>query len=196
MTFAPKRAQTEPSSSPMTPPPITTRCSGTFGKAIAPVDVTICFSSTSTPGKGAAVRAGGDRDVLGLVVFFLPAVTTTTPVFSIDPALQVVDLVLLEEEKLDAFGEVADNLLLVGHQLLQIQFDLANFDAAVFKLVRRLGIKLELWSSAFEGMQPTFRQVPPSVPRFSTQAVFRPSCGAQIAMRTYPPGPPPITIRS
>ena len=36
-------------------------------------------------------------------------------------------------------------------------------------------------SSAFDGMQPTFRQVPPSVARFSTQATFSPSCAARMA---------------
>ena len=36
-------------------------------------------------------------------------------------------------------------------------------------------------SSAFDGMQPTFRQVPPSVARFSTQATFMPSWAARIA---------------
>jgi len=39
----------------------------------------------------------------------------------------------------------------------------------------------DAWSNAFDGMQPTLRQVPPSVPRFSTQAVLRPSCAARIA---------------
>ena len=39
----------------------------------------------------------------------------------------------------------------------------------------------ESWSSAFDGMQPTFRQVPPSVPRLSTQATDRPSWAARIA---------------
>ena len=36
-------------------------------------------------------------------------------------------------------------------------------------------------SSAFEGMQPILRHVPPSVARFSTQAVLNPSCAARIA---------------
>ena len=39
----------------------------------------------------------------------------------------------------------------------------------------------ELVSSALDGMQPTLRQVPPSVLRCSTQAVFRPSCAARMA---------------
>ena len=36
-------------------------------------------------------------------------------------------------------------------------------------------------SSALDGMHPTFRHVPPSVPRPSTHAVFKPSCDALIA---------------
>ena len=50
-------------------------------------------------------------------------------------------------------------------------------------------------SNALEGMHPTLRHVPPSDPRISTHAVFRPSCPALMAA-TYPPGPPPITTRS
>ena len=34
---------------------------------------------------------------------------------------------------------------------------------------------------AFDGMQPTLRQVPPKVSRLSTQAAFSPSCAARIA---------------
>ena len=39
----------------------------------------------------------------------------------------------------------------------------------------------EACSSAFDGMQPTLRQVPPWVARFSTTATFMPSCAARIA---------------
>ena len=39
----------------------------------------------------------------------------------------------------------------------------------------------EACSSAFDGMQPMFRQVPPKVARFSTTAVFRPSWAARMA---------------
>jgi hypothetical protein len=44
-------------------------------------------------------------------------------------------------------------------------------------------------------MQPTLRQVPPWVARFSTTATFIPSWLARIA-QTYPPGPVPMTIKS
>ena len=50
-------------------------------------------------------------------------------------------------------------------------------------------------NKVFEGIQPTFKHVPPKEPRFSIIAVFIPSWAARIAA-TYPPGPPPITIRS
>ena len=36
-------------------------------------------------------------------------------------------------------------------------------------------------SRALDGMQPTFRQVPPKVSRISTQAAFSPSCPARMA---------------
>ena len=48
--------------------------------------------------------------------------------------------------------------------------------------------------SALEGMQPQFRQTPPS-DSFSTSAVFLPSWASRMAA-TYPPGPAPITTAS
>ena len=53
----------------------------------------------------------------------------------------------------------------------------------------------EACNSAFDGMHPILRQVPPSVAFFSTTATFMPSCAARIA-QTYPPGPVPMTTRS
>ncbi len=50
-------------------------------------------------------------------------------------------------------------------------------------------------NSAFDGMQPILRQVPPSVSFFSTTATFMPSWAARMA-QTYPPGPVPMTTRS
>src|SRR6056297_2669036 len=48
--------------------------------------------------------------------------------------------------------------------------------------------------SAFEGMQPWFRQVPPKA-SFSTSVTSRSSCAARMAA-TYPPGPAPTTSTS
>jgi len=56
-------------------------------------------------------------------------------------------------------------------------------------------------SNDFDGMQPTFRQVPPifclplESSSYSMQATFIPSWADFIAA-TYPPGPPPITTTS
>src|SRR5262245_13439616 len=44
-------------------------------------------------------------------------------------------------------------------------------------------------------MQPTLRHVPPNAGRLSMHATDIPSCAARKAA-TYPPGPPPITIKS
>ena len=49
------------------------------------------------------------------------------------------------------------------------------------KRVAGLLVGSEACSSALEGMQPTLRQVPPSVARFSTTATFSPSCAARMA---------------
>ena len=47
-------------------------------------------------------------------------------------------------------------------------------------------------SSAFEGMQPRSKQVPPSFPSASTKTTSMPSSAAKKAA-AYPPGPPPMT---
>ena len=52
-----------------------------------------------------------------------------------------------------------------------------------------------MFRRALDGIQPTFKQVPPRVPLFSTQAVFKPNWAAFMAA-TYPPGPPPMTTKS
>src|SRR5688572_20898757 len=50
------------------------------------------------------------------------------------------------------------------------------------------------WISALDGMQPTFRQTPPTRSR-STRVTVRPAAAARRAAE-YPPGPPPMTSRS
>ncbi len=67
VTSAPRRRQTEPSSSPMTPAPMTTQIAGHLVQFdSAPVDDTICFSSIVDAWQPRDVGAGGDDDVPGL----------------------------------------------------------------------------------------------------------------------------------
>ena len=74
VTLAPSRAQTEPSSSPMTPPPTTTRWPGTFSSDSAPVDDTMTFSSMSTltPGMPATSEPVA-------MTMFLVSISSTLP---------------------------------------------------------------------------------------------------------------------
>ena len=107
VTSAPRRRQTEPSSSPMMPAPITTSVLGTSGSDSAPVESTMRFWSTVTPGSARGLRAGGDDDVLG-VERALGAVLgrdlDLAGAGDAARALDPLDLVLLEQE-LDALGQ-------------------------------------------------------------------------------------------
>ena len=66
VTLAPRRRHTDPSSSPITPPPITTMWPGTFGSARAPVESTIASLSISTPGSGHEWRFRSEPKITSL----------------------------------------------------------------------------------------------------------------------------------
>ena len=66
VTSAPRRRQTEPSSSPMTPAPTTISFFGTSASASAPVEETMRLLVDLDAGQRRDVGAGGDDDVLGL----------------------------------------------------------------------------------------------------------------------------------
>lgn len=63
------------------------------------------------------------------------------------------------------------------------------------KSLTAVPVQQRVTGPTFDGIHPTFRQVPPSLPRDSTTAVFIPSWLDLIAA-TYPPGPPPTTTTS
>ena len=65
VTFDPNLLYTDPSSNPITPPPITTIVSGIFSASIEPVLDTITFSSNTTPGKGVG------SDPVAMMIFLL-----------------------------------------------------------------------------------------------------------------------------
>mmetsp|Transcript_46067 Transcript_46067/g.120686 ORF Transcript_46067/g.120686 Transcript_46067/m.120686 type:complete len:226 (+) Transcript_46067:66-743(+) len=73
VTSAPRRRHTEPISRPMTPPPTTTIFFGTSVNSSAPVDVTIVFSSTGTPGSFAG------SDPVAITMFFVVSVGASPP---------------------------------------------------------------------------------------------------------------------
>mmetsp|Transcript_39661 Transcript_39661/g.114460 ORF Transcript_39661/g.114460 Transcript_39661/m.114460 type:complete len:223 (-) Transcript_39661:451-1119(-) len=75
VTLLPRRDHTEPSSRPMTPPPMTVSRSGTFSKARAPVLETICLSSSAMPG-----RLTTSEPVASMM--FLDSMACSPPAFS------------------------------------------------------------------------------------------------------------------
>mmetsp|Transcript_9832 Transcript_9832/g.41814 ORF Transcript_9832/g.41814 Transcript_9832/m.41814 type:complete len:223 (+) Transcript_9832:596-1264(+) len=88
VTLEPRRLHTEPSSNPITPPPITTMRSGTDFSDNAPVLVTTVSSSTSTPGNVAGSEPVAKMTFLAEIVSLEPSsfVTTTSPGFAVsDP---------------------------------------------------------------------------------------------------------------
>ena len=87
VTLAPSRCQTEPSSSPMTPAPITSRCFGTCPSDSTPVEVTIFSSSISMPGRFAETEPVAMTMFLVSMVCVgpLPGVTSTLPGPTIEP---------------------------------------------------------------------------------------------------------------
>jgi hypothetical protein len=65
-------------------------------------------------------------------------------------ALDVLDAVLLEQE-LDALGQAVDRLVLGLHQLLEVQLDVADLDAAVFRVVEDLVVEMRVVEERFRG---------------------------------------------
>ncbi len=121
VTSDPSRRHTEPSSSPITPAPITSSRFGAAGNDSAPVDDTICRSSISTPGQRRDIGTRRDDDVLRLQLAH--AVLRLDAHFAgrgdLPLADDADDLVLLEQE-LDALGQLADHLVLVRHHRCEI----------------------------------------------------------------------------
>ncbi|MNK95769.1 hypothetical protein D3C87_1160230 [compost metagenome] len=87
VTCAPRRRHTEPSSSPITPAPMTTRCFGTSVSDRAPVESRMRLLSISTPGRGVGSEPVAMMMSLALNSVLPPAasVTLTLPGPSIRP---------------------------------------------------------------------------------------------------------------
>ena len=130
-------------------------------------------------GEGGGFGPGGDDDVLRRVD--LVADLDLTGGGDGAPAFQPGDLVLLEQE-LDALGVAGRR----RRPCRPASWPNRRWALAPIRPIfsKFSWVSCSMWvacSSALEGMQPTFRQVPPSVSRPSTQATFRPSWAARMA---------------
>jgi hypothetical protein len=89
-------------------------------------------------------------------------------------ALEPFDLVLLEQE-FDPAGQAFTDLVLLAMHGAEVERACPRLDAKLARARRWRFLELsERAAVALEGMQPTLRQVPPSVSRLSTHAVFSP----------------------
>mmetsp|Transcript_3948 Transcript_3948/g.9227 ORF Transcript_3948/g.9227 Transcript_3948/m.9227 type:complete len:239 (+) Transcript_3948:682-1398(+) len=185
VTLDPRRLHTEPISSPITPAPITTRCSGTFFNSKAPVESTTTPPELST---GAGGRGVGSDPVAMMTFFALrvavpPSSRSATTV--LEPSkrplpLTYVTLFFLNRPSMPPVRPLT---------LFSLAFIIFFRSKLTLSTVMPCALKscwawcnmCEECKRDFEGMQPTLRQVPPREPRISTQAVFKPSCAALIA---------------
>ena len=139
-TSAPSRRQTEPSSSPITPAPMTRSFFGTLSSSSAPSEETTTFSSISMPGRRVT------SEPVAMTMFFVSTTwfEPSSPLTSICPAaamraaaVEGVDLVLLQEE-LDALDVALDALVLEGHHGLEIELRRRDADPHLAEVALRL----------------------------------------------------------
>ena len=183
VTLAPSRRHTEPSSSPITPAPTTSRWPGTAGSAIAWSELTTRLPSISTPLSGATAEPVAMTMFLVSSVCVLPSadLISTLPGAAMRPMPNTESILFFLSRKSTPFTLPSTasslNFSMVGRSSFGVPTPmpiLPNECPASSNIS-------EACSSAFDGMQPTFRQVPPWAPRFSTTATFIPSCVARIA---------------
>ena len=180
VTCAPSLHQTEPSSSPITPPPMTTIFFGTALSSSAPVEsTTTCLSlSTSTPGSGAT------EEPVAMMMFF--AVTVSSPTLTVCASWKVAwpffqSTLFFLNRKATPLVSPSTASRRCACILSRSSLGVTSMPiSAIVPLLAALKYS-DACSIAFDGMQPTLRQVPPSVSRLSAQAVFRPSWAARIA---------------
>ncbi len=178
VTSAPRRRQTLPSSRPITPPPTTTRWPGTSSSSSAPVEVTMRSSSTSTPGSGTLSLPVAMT--IRLASYNVPP-TSTLPAATMRPApLSQAILFLLNRNSTPLTLAVTTSLLRSCMRSRSSFTPSTTMPWSFHECMVSWKFSLDC-SSAFEGMQPMLRQVPPRVARFSTTATFMPSCAARIA---------------
>jgi hypothetical protein len=121
------------------------------------------------------------------------------------------------QKKLNTFRETIDGSFLGLHHLLQVEFNIANLDTALFRVVQNLVVKVGVVQQRFRGntsdvqagatksaallnASSLFCLFPISKDQkhqdFVTKIItFKPSCPALMAA-TYPATPPPIMTRS
>ena len=202
-TSAPSRAHTLPSSSPITPAPITPSRDGTSEKAKAPVESTMRSPSTGAGGMSMGTEPGASTTCRACNVRPSPAWGEKATRFSVSscpcPASASTPLPAnsVPMPPVSCATTASLRAIMRGTSTATLPTSMPSSPNLPFASA----YLCEASRRALEGMQPQFRQVPPrvglpSAPRaLSMQAVFMPSCAPRMAA-AYPAGPAPMTIRS
>ncbi len=183
VTSAPRRRHTEPSSRPMTPAPTTISFFGGAVRLRAPVEDTTIFSSISTPGKRATSEPLAMTITLASSAVSLPSapLTITLPGAAMRPSPVTVSILFFLKRKATPLTLAATLSSLCFIIAARSSFGAPKTTPRAPRPCAASSNISEACRSAFEGMQPMLRHVPPSVLRFSTTATFIPSWAARIA---------------
>ena len=167
----------------MTPAPTTISFFGTLGRLSAPVEETTVFSSISTPGRRATSEPVAMTIAFASSVFSLPSspLTMTLPGAAMRPSPVTQSILFFLNRNATPLTLAATVSSLCFIIAARSSFGAPTTTPSGSRPCPASSNISEAWRSAFEGMQPMFRQVPPSVLRFSTTATFMPSWAARIA---------------
>ena len=177
VTSEPSRFQTEPSSRPIAPAPITSSSFGGSVKQSASVLLTIALPSNFANGSSIGELP------MAMTMFFVSSscvwpfdnLTETFPGAVIVPSpSNVVTLFVFINARtplVNVFTTLSLRCCIFGRSTCTPSITMPCFTASIFANMKW---SLEV-SSALLGMQPMFRHVPPSSFSFSTSAVFNPS---------------------
>ena len=181
-TCDPSRFHTEPSSKPMAPAPTIKSRGGTCEKLSASVDETIDLPSNGSPGNSigalpVAMRMRRPRRVWRPAPF-----ATSTASAAVMRAVPVNRSTLFLRNSpatpcVSTFTTRSFRAIMAARSISTLP-TLMPCAAKPWRTVRYCSLES---SSALLGMQPTLRQVPPSVAALSTQPTRIPSCAARMA---------------
>ena len=164
------------------PAPTTISFFGTAGSDRAPVESMTLPSSNATPGSGVGSDPVAMTMFLASRVWTAPlaAVTSTLPLPTILPLPLIHStLFFLNRNSIPLVRAVTLSSLAL---CIWPRFSLGSTSMPILaNSPLAASHSSEACSRALDGMQPTFRQVPPRVERISTQATLRPSWPARIA---------------
>ena len=175
MTSDPNRDHTEPISNPMIPPPMTIIFFGTSVSAMAPVEVMTFFSSIVRPGKGVLSLPVAMKMFFPRTLVSPPSAKFTAIVCSsanVPVPFKYSTLFFLNRNSMPFVRpetEVSLAFIICCRLSLTSPTSMPRFLVSC----RIWWYMWELLRRDLEGMQPTFRQVPPRAPRFSTHATWR-----------------------